>query len=86
MLDTLIKSTMYRDIALSYPHIAIRMKQLWGKDAFEDYMHELLTDTRNGERRGFPEEDRKRLIDIQQLYKFHFGKLEHQEDPWHFRS
>lgn len=85
MLDTLIQSNMYRGIALRYPHIAIRMKQLWGKDAFADYMHELLTDTRNGERRGFPKQDRELLIEIQHLYKLHFGKLEHQEDPWHYR-
>ena len=71
-VDALTKHPAFRQIALKYPHIGIKMKAYWGTKKFDVYMHELFTDTRNGERRGFPAQDLELLKEIQTLHdSFH---------------
>lgn len=84
-MNVLTESVAYKKIALKFPHIAIRLKQSWGGEEFEHYMKALFTDTRNGERRGFPEEYLKLLIEIYDLYSLHYGKLDHEHDVWRYK-
>ncbi len=37
-----------------YPHVTARVTATWGTQACMDYLYELVHDTRNGERAGFP--------------------------------
>lgn len=42
------------DSLLDYPHVMERLVELWGRAECETYLRALLTDTRDGEREGFP--------------------------------
>jgi hypothetical protein len=36
------------------PRVAESLRTLWGSAEFDEFVHNLLTDTRDGARRGFP--------------------------------
>lgn len=83
-LNALIGCDAYREVALKYPHIAVRMRELWPDEDFALYMHTLFTDTRDGERSGFPPADFLRLVEINNLYITLYAK-HRKEAIWHYR-
>lgn len=46
----------------SYPHIAARLTELWGKPACATYLNNLLDDNRDGVRTGFPQSVAEELL------------------------
>lgn len=76
--ESLLNHPAFKIIALKYPHIGIEIKRRWGTPEFSSYMHYLFTDTRNGERRGFPEEHLALLHEIKEYHDFQ------QHDVWEF--
>ena len=46
----------------SYPHIAARLTELWGKPACSAYLSNLLDDNRDGVRTGFPQSVAEELL------------------------
>lgn len=83
-MKELTNSTTFKQLGLRYPHIAIRLKQIWGAEECEAYFHELLTNTRNGERKGFPQEHLVWLKDLEELYKLHYKLYSEEHDIWRF--
>ena len=67
-MEELLGNAAFKQIALRYPHIGIKLKAYWATKAFDPYMHDLFTHTRNGERRGFPPEDLARLRELKELH------------------
>ncbi len=83
-MKELLESTRFKELGLRYPHIAIKLKQVWGSEACGAYFHELFTDTRNGERQGFPQEHLVWLKGLEKLYKFHYKPHSEEHDVWRF--
>ena len=44
----------YQFIQKEYGRIARMLELLWGSDMFNDYVDNILNDTRDGQRQGFP--------------------------------
>lgn len=52
-------------VGLEYPHIANRLKAIWGSRECEDYLTSLIFNLDRPIRRGFPEHIMKALMAIQ---------------------
>jgi hypothetical protein len=51
-----------------YPHVAKNIKLFWGSSYLPDYITNLMLDTRNGKRKGFPPDDAKALTDLLKIH------------------
>jgi hypothetical protein len=60
------KNTNFQLINEHFPHIGTKIFYLWSTDALSSYLNELMTDTRDGERQGFPAEIAKAIFRLQQ--------------------
>lgn len=47
---------LFRQVNAAFPHIGKNIRLLWGHPEFSIYVAKLMADTRNGQRRGFPDE------------------------------
>lgn len=54
-------STDIRSLVERFPHLD-RIPMLWGTRECRSYLNHLLTDTRGGQRRGFPPEHAKTIF------------------------
>ncbi len=52
-----------------YPHIAVRLTELWGRPACFDYLANLLGDNREGARTGFPQAVAEELLLLSAMLK-----------------
>lgn len=52
-------------ITASYPHIGKMLSEKWGSKDIVSYIEQLLQDTRDGSRRGFPFQVMTALVNIQ---------------------
>jgi hypothetical protein len=60
-----IKENKYfREIQDVFPRIAMGLEIRWGSKELELYITKLLTDTRDGEREGFPKEIASSLFNL----------------------
>ncbi len=55
-------------ITASYPHIGKMLSEKWGTKDLVSYIEQLLQDTRDGSRRGFPFQVMAALVNIQGLH------------------
>ena len=58
-----------------YPHIGAKIAALWGRPELNAYLDELLHDTRDGSRAGFPFEVTGAILDISERH--------HRDFPQH---
>lgn len=65
----------YQVVVQTYPDIAKRFKMLWGSQAFTDFMHELLNDTRDHGREGFPKEVVVSFLKLQEVHDHLFPSM-----------
>lgn len=72
----------YRAINEAFPHIGRKLKLHWGQPDFIHYVEELLHDTRNGQRRGFPFEVVVALTSIAEEHHALFSHLDPRSDIW----
>jgi hypothetical protein len=49
------------------PHLARKLCDLWGKDAFEDEVNQVIMDSRDGQRQGLPREVMDELLFLLEL-------------------
>ncbi len=61
----------------SHPHLA-RIDKMWGTAQCRDYITQLLTDTRNGERRGFDPDHASTILKL--LFEHDRAFPEHDRD------
>jgi len=58
----------YQLVAETYPEIAKKIKFFWGNQEFTDLMDDLLNNTRDHRREGFPLKVVASFIKLQQLH------------------
>jgi hypothetical protein len=58
----------YQVVADSYPDIAKKIKLFWGYQEFTDLMHDLLQNTREHSRAGFPFHVVTAFLELQELH------------------
>jgi hypothetical protein len=69
-----IETKEYQEIEFKYPHIAKKILLNWGSCDMNNYLTNLLLDTRYGARDGFPIEDAENILFILEIHK--------KEFPW----
>lgn len=72
----------YSAISEAFPHIGHKLKLYWGHQDFVRYMQELMHDTRNGQRRGFPFEIALALTSLSDDHRQLFPNLYPSDDIW----
>ncbi len=85
LYSNLDKNPDFKVINDAFAHIGTRLKLYWGDQKFKTYIHELLTDTRNGTRKGFPFEVLMALENISQQHKLVHPKIylgDSEDDIW----
>lgn len=55
-----------------FPHIGKRIELMWGSNECAVYINSLLTDTRDGKRKGFPREVADALFRLSNLHDVEF--------------
>lgn len=66
-----------------YPHIGLRLKTYWGHREFDPYINDLMKDTRDGMRQGFPPDVAAAILRISQDHVNKFPHLVQQiTDIW----
>ncbi len=60
--------TRYQIVADAYPDIARKIKVFWGYQEFTDLMHDLMQNTRDHERAGFPFHVVTAFLELQALH------------------
>jgi len=74
MLETLETNINYNTLRNAFPHIAERLQVFWGHPEFFNYINNLIYDTRDGGRKGFPPEI---FMALHQLAEDHFQVFPH---------
>jgi hypothetical protein len=54
--DTVIQSENFKVINREYPHVGRRIAVSWGRPDFTPYVNDLINNSRDGKRAGFPRE------------------------------
>lgn len=66
----------YLQISTKYPHIAKKIVLLWGSYDMDEYFRNLLFDTRNVTREGFPVKDALCICELYKIHKQKFPEIE----------
>jgi hypothetical protein len=70
-----IQTKEFDVISIKYPHIAKKIMLLWGSYDMHQYFLNLLYDTRDGKRQGFPVHDYLCIIRICNIHRKNFPKI-----------
>lgn len=65
-----------------YSRILERIMELWDKPGIEHYFYELMVDTRNGSRQGFPKEVASDIFNLQNAYNAQHVQAENRTNVW----
>lgn len=65
----------YQVIAETYPNIAKKIKLTWGTQGLTDLVHELVNNTRDHGREGFPMKVLASLFKVQEVHDHVFPSL-----------
>lgn len=71
----------FKLIQQDYGRIARMLLLLWGSDMFNEYMHNLLYDTRDGQRQGFPKPIVEALLGLQATHRRSFPQFNKPSNP-----
>lgn len=66
----------------SFPHIGHKLKLLWGHKECAELLHNLLTDTRDGTRQGFPKPISSALFKLLALHDNLYPPKNLKTDIW----
>lgn len=68
-------------IQKEYGRIARMLELLWGSDMFNEYIDNLMSDTRDGQRKGFPKPIVEALIGLQVTHIRLYPQFNKSFDP-----
>lgn len=68
-------------IQREYGRIARMLELLWGSQMFNDYVENLMNDTRDGKRQGFPQEIAIAILGLQLTHHRLFSEFNKPSDP-----
>lgn len=71
----------YQLIQSQYGRIGRMLDLLWGSGIFNEYVDNLMHDTRDGKRQGFPEEIAIALLGLQMTHKRLFPQFNKPDNP-----
>lgn len=71
----------YQLIKSQYGRIGRMLQLLWGSSTFNDYVDNLMHDTRDGKRQGFPQEIAVALLGLQMTHNRLFTKFNKPDNP-----
>ena len=77
------QNPFFRQVNAAFPHIGKNIRLLWGHPEFAMYMDKLMADTRNGSRKGFPDDVHDAMLRLLQQHDRDFPrKTEPPKDMW----
>lgn len=75
----------FRQVNAAFPHIGKNVRLLWGHPEFALYMAKLMADTREGTRRGFPDDVQDSMMRLLEQHDRDFPRRApppNPQDPW----
>lgn len=75
-------SEEYSLILDKMPHVAEKIKLFWGTQYFVEYVNILITDTRDGERQGFPKEILKAIYSLSEKHNELYPPTKPKDNLW----
>lgn len=73
----------YAQVMNKFPRIGKILSLYWGQPEFGPYMDDLINNSRDGKRNGFPFDVAMALLELQQLHDKQFPQLIPKlRDPW----
>lgn len=77
----IIEDRDFQLLEREYGRIARMLELLWGSDMFDEYVNNILNDTRDGQRQGFPKPILEALIGLQLTHQRLFPHFDKPRDP-----
>lgn len=71
----------YQLILSQYGRIGKMLGLLWGSSTFNMYIDNLMHDTRDGQRQGFPQDVAEALLGLQMTHHRLFPEFNQAQDP-----
>lgn len=71
----------FKRVNAAFPHIGKNIRLLWGHPEFVLYMAKLMGDTRNGERRGFPDDVHDSMLRLLEQHDSDFPRKPEPANP-----
>lgn len=71
----------FRQVNAAFPHIGKNIRLLWGHPEFSMYVSKLMADTRNGQRRGFPDDVHDAMLRLLAQHDRDFPRKDTPPDP-----
>jgi hypothetical protein len=71
----------FRLVNNAFPHIGKNIRLLWGHPEFALYMGKLMADTRNGQRRGFPDDVHDSMLRLLEQHDRDFPRAPEKANP-----
>lgn len=79
----LTENIHFQTVNGKFPRIGQKLSELWGTKDLSAYLNELMTDTRDGKRQGFPPEVATALFSLMFAHDNEFPEHVHQAvDIW----
>lgn len=75
----------FKIVNAAFPHVGKNIRLLWGHPELVTYIDKLLADTRNGQRRGFPDDVHDSMLRLLEQHDRAFPQREpppNPRDPW----
>lgn len=79
--DTQMKRELLSFVSEVHPHISNKIDHLWGSKECRDEMKHLLTDTRNGQRRGFAPDVAQTIFRLLALHDSVHPEFDDSDEP-----
>lgn len=74
--DKVIQNEDFKRINEKFPHIGRRLAVTWGRSEFSIYINDLINNSRDGKRQGFPKEIVLALFKLMQAHDAEFPEHE----------
>ena len=71
----------FRLVNHAFPHIGKNIRLLWGQPEFALYLGKLMADTRNGQRRGFPDDVHDSMLRLLEQHDRDFPRRDAPANP-----
>ena len=80
----LTENEQYLIVKETYPHIAAKIEFLWGKPEFNEMLNQMINDTRDGKRQGFPKPVASALFRLSMQHDIEFPQFvkAYNSDIW----
>lgn len=71
----------FKIVNMAFPHIGKNIRLLWGHPEFALYIAKLMADTRNGQRKGFPDDVHDSMLRLLERHDRDFPPPPEKNNP-----